>query len=161
MKPLFGLFMEFLGWFLKKYNRVHILDVTVMKTLPFLPSYPFVLPEKMIRRVAGTALSWKCIADFLDFNICQAFVLQFNNNIRIKQCRLCPQPDRIIRQNCFDMYIPVKQKWQKFLQTLRRGLRIKDFLKYAIIEHLYPPYTWTIIQKHLLVSLTPSLKQTL
>ena len=87
----------------------------------------------MICTVAGRTFTGKFVADFLDFDIGQAVILQLDDDVRIQKRGFCAQPDRIVGKDGFDMYLLFQQEGKKRFQPFGSGVRSEDFLENTIL----------------------------
>ena len=69
----------------KQNDRIHLFDVPIAERLFLLVADTFVLPEEQVGGVAGTALTGKLVPDLLRFDVCQASVFQFDQNVHDEQ----------------------------------------------------------------------------
>ncbi len=75
MDPVIGKLVKGDRGFFKKDKCVNPLDIPVIEIFAAAAADSFILAEKMVGRVAGASFSGESVADFLDFDVCQATVL--------------------------------------------------------------------------------------
>ena len=91
--------MKLFRAFFVENDGIDAFDVLVAELLFLLTADSLVLAQEHVRGVAGAPLSGKEIADFLDLQVCQGGVLQFDHNIGNQQCAFIGNACGIVGQD--------------------------------------------------------------